>query len=271
MELSLQVKQNGIITANFDEYNAWLDEGLKKYQGLVVTEEQLPECKKMRAELNKVEKAINERKVAIKKEFMKPYTEFENETKALMKKVSDCSRAIDEQIKAYEQKEADAKYQRIKAWWEENGEYAPFERVYDERFLNKSVSDKAWQDSLNTAILNFRADIQVIENMPEEQRAFMRDDYITTLSLSRSMQNWQFYQEQKKRIEAQMAKETEAEPADADEEPVPVPEEPEQHYTIEVFATKKQIEQLGRYIALQMGLRCTVTAKREEWDDGLPF
>ena len=84
MELALTVKQIGIITANFDEYNKWLDAGLKKYQGIVVTEDQIPECKKMRAELNKVEKAINARKVEVKKEFMKPYTEFEEQTKALM-------------------------------------------------------------------------------------------------------------------------------------------------------------------------------------------
>ena len=272
MELALTVKQIGIITANFDEYNKWLDEGLKKYQGIVVTEDQIPECKKMRAELNKVEKAINARKVEVKKEFMKPYTEFEEQTKALMKKISDCSKAIDDQIKAFDEREKHEKYERMEAWWQEHGNTVPFERVFDDRLLNKSVTEKGWTDTLKAKVNEFEEDLKLINAMPEEQKAFMADDYVMTLSLQQSLANWQFHVERQKRIEEAMKREAETK-EEPKEEPKPVeakPEEPEE-YEIEVLATSTQMEQIKRFLSVQMGVRCTVRVKRTAWDDGLPF
>lgn len=272
MELALQIKSTGVITANFDEYNAWLDEGLKKYQGIVVTEEQIPDCKKMRAELNKIEKAINSRKVEIKKEFLKPYTEFEEQTKALMKKVSDCSQAIDNQIKAFEEKEKADKYDRIKTWWQENGELVPFEKVYDSRLLQKGVTEKGWQDALNAKVQSFREDVKIIEGMDAEQKAFMMNDYVITLSLAQSMANWQFYQEQKRRIEEQMkAEEKPVEPA----KPIAIEPKPEekkeevQKVTFEMDMTDSQIQAV-RNLLDRMGVKYYISYQHS-WDDGLPF
>ena len=121
-------------------------------------------------------------------------------------------------------------------------------------------------------LLEFEEDLKLINAMPEEQKAFMADDYVMTLSLQQSLANWQFHVERQKRIEEAMKREAETK-EEQKEEPKPVeakPEEPEE-YEIEVLATSTQMEQIKRFLSVQMGVRCTVRVKRTAWDDGLPF
>lgn len=254
--------ENREIKANFEEYEAYLQEALKPYRGLVVEDDQIADCKKIRAYLNKAEKAINARKIEIKKAFMKPYTEFENETKKLMSMISECSSQIDEQIKDYEERQKQARYNRMEAWWKEHGILVPFEKVYNPTFTNLSVSEKAWEDHLTATVQNIASDLEVIENMEEAKRAFLMADYPETLSVSGSLRNYEAYAEKQKRIEEYQK------PAEE------LPEEPSvetNDYEIEIFnATEKQAEQVKKFISMQLGLRCSVHVKHD-WNDGFPF
>ena len=54
-------------------------QAVKKYDGLVVTPETLAECKASRAELNKLIKALNKKRIDIHKEYEKPYNEFKEQ------------------------------------------------------------------------------------------------------------------------------------------------------------------------------------------------
>ena len=68
-------------------------------------EEIITTAKSDRATLNKVAKAINDEKIRIKKEVLKPFEDFENKCKELQSIITDASNSIDTQEKAFEEKE----------------------------------------------------------------------------------------------------------------------------------------------------------------------
>lgn len=199
MDLIVKVEGRDI-KANFDEYNAWLDEALKPYRGLVVQDEQVPDCKKIRAELNKAEKAINARKVEIKKEFMKPYTEFENETKKLMSKIAEVSGEIDSQIKDYEDRLKESRRAWMRKWWEEHGIVVDYDAIHNEDLVKLSVSEKAVVNWLETKKANIEADMVIVADMPEEEKNFVMDDYMENADLPQAIRNYKEWKERSDRL-----------------------------------------------------------------------
>lgn len=77
-ELKFNVVQSiGEITANFDEFKNQVSQELEKYKSKEFTEDTKKDAKKDLAELRKKKAAVNERRIEVKKEYMKPYDEFE--------------------------------------------------------------------------------------------------------------------------------------------------------------------------------------------------
>lgn len=93
------------IESNFNEVKESLELILKGYQGLTFDENEVKSAKKSRAELNKLKKAINDKKITVKKEYLAPYTDFENKVKILMGLVDEPCLLIDTQVKGFEEKQ----------------------------------------------------------------------------------------------------------------------------------------------------------------------
>ena len=69
-EINLLVEQkDGSIETNFEEIKAALAAGLEEYKGMVFTAESQPEAKRTVASLRKLKKAMNDRRIEIKKKF----------------------------------------------------------------------------------------------------------------------------------------------------------------------------------------------------------
>jgi argininosuccinate lyase len=83
MELEMKTKLAEVmpkqIEFNYAPLKAELAEQLAYYKALVVTEESAKVAKSDLAKLRKLKESLNAKKISIKKEFMAPYTAFENE------------------------------------------------------------------------------------------------------------------------------------------------------------------------------------------------
>ena len=67
-EINLLVEQkDGSIETNFEEIKVALAAGLEEYKGMVFTAESQPEAKRTVASLRKLKKAMNDRRIEIKK------------------------------------------------------------------------------------------------------------------------------------------------------------------------------------------------------------
>lgn len=203
--LEVRVEQKlGLLNWNFEELNAQLDAQLEKYRGLTFTDDQMPEAKKTRATLNRVAKEINDRKIAVKKEFCEPYERFEDQAKILIGKIKDVSGAIDQQVKDYETAKKDAKRKQISDWWKLNGDAnVPIEKVFDERWLNTTCSDARWKSELEETKTRIRNQIYTITMMAEdvgpEKLDFLLAEYMKKLSLEDAVSAWKEHEEAVKR------------------------------------------------------------------------
>ena len=75
----------GVVTFdNFEEIKAWLAERLEGYKNLVYNENSLKLAKADKAELNRLKRALDERRKEIKKLYMEPYLAIEAQIKELL-------------------------------------------------------------------------------------------------------------------------------------------------------------------------------------------
>lgn len=242
--LEVRVEQKlGLLNWNFEELNQQLDAQLEKYRGLTFTDDQMPEAKKTRAALNKVAKEINDRKLAVKREFCAPYEQFETQAKSLIGKIKDVSSEIDQQVKDYEEAKKQQKRQQIEDWWKENGKKTiPLAQIFDQRWLNTTCSDSEWQGDLHQICEKTTRDLATITGLHEdghpEKVDFLIEHYMKTLDLSATLAAWSDHvraqeraREERERIEREKAR-REAERAEmaarrAEAEGLAEPEEPQ--------------------------------------------
>lgn len=232
--LEVRIEQKlGILNWNFEELNRQLDVQLEKYKGLTFTDDQMPEAKKTRAALNKVAKEINDRKIAVKKEFCAPYTEFEEQAKQLIRKINDVSGEIDAQVKDYEEQQRADKRKRIEAWWAENGKHTvELEKIWKDSWLNTTCSDEKWKRELEAEKVRISNEIYTLSLMADKERPekldFLLREYMKTLDVRRTTDAWEESERaakqaeiEKERLEQERLR-REAEQAEVAAKPAPV-------------------------------------------------
>lgn len=204
-ELEVRVESKvGLLNWNFEQLNEQLDIQLKKYQGLQFSSEEMQEAKKTRAKLNSVAKQLNDEKIKRKKEFCKPYDDFADQVKQLTAKIKACSDGIDVQIKAYEEARKAEKKKEIEEYWNQFklALPIPFEKVFEEKYLNATCSSAQWQADLESKRKQIDNDLTNIAFTKDiDQLNFMSVDYLKTLNLSTTLSNWHEHVEQLKKAE----------------------------------------------------------------------
>ena len=165
-------QQPGRIRFNYDDIEAMLREKLAFYKGAVVTEEGKTAAKKEVAYLRKLKKEIDDRRKAVKKEWLQPYDEFNAKVMALLAMTDEPILLIDEQVKAFDEKQRQEKREKIRDLYEElvgeAREYLSFERAYVPSWENVSTTMKKVREELQAKIDTVNKDILTISSMQSE-------------------------------------------------------------------------------------------------------
>jgi len=104
MELTILKKQLPEIDINFEEVKAQLEENLKAYETLVVTEENLKDSKKTQRDLAGLKKKVDTYRKDIKKEMSEPIKLFEDKCKELVGIIEDTEKPIKAGIEVFNDK-----------------------------------------------------------------------------------------------------------------------------------------------------------------------
>jgi len=230
-EINLLVEQkDGSIETNFEEIKVALAAGLDEYKGMVFTAESQPEAKRTVASLRKLKKAMNDRRIEIKKTFMAPYTNFEAQVKELDKLIDEPIDFISGQIEEFERRRVEAKkamiceiYTGIMAEHGTVMEYLPLDRIYDSRWENSTTTQKAITEAITAHVEHVEKDLNTIRAMESEFEDKGLAKYKATLELSDAIATMNQYQKQKEEILRRQAEEEQRKAALVHEEPV-VPE-----------------------------------------------
>ncbi len=230
-EINLLVEQkDGSIETNFEEIKVALAAGLEEYKGMVFTAESQPEAKRTVASLRKLKKAMNDRRIEIKKTFMAPYINFEAQVKELDKLIDEPIDFISGQIEEFERRRVEAKkamiceiYTGIMAEHGTVMEYLPLDRIYDSRWENSTTTQKAITEAITAHVEHVEKDLDTIRAMESEFEDKGLAKYRATLELSDAITAMNQYQKQKEEILRRQAEEEQRKAALVHEEPV-VPE-----------------------------------------------
>ena len=190
-QFELQPLKTPPIVWNFDEIKVELENEMRKFKGLVYTDDNIKEAKKDRALLNKVVKELNDKKIAVKKEYCAPLEVFENQVKELQAIVNDVNAEIDGAVKEYEERKRAEKAEQIKEAFETIFADIPDEitlaMIENPKWMNASVTMKEVEDNLKAKAIMIREDLAYIDRMDATQRLAVRFDYLRTLSLSTAL------------------------------------------------------------------------------------
>lgn len=157
---------------NHEEIKKEVSEKVSYYANLVYTEDQIKEAKADRAKLNKFVQALESKRKEIKKQCMQPYEDFEKKMKEITGIVNESIKAIDDQVKGYEEQKKQEKQDQIKAFFQSMPKIEGFEelklsQIWDNRWLNASVSLKKVQDEISTICGEVKESIDMLSNLPE--------------------------------------------------------------------------------------------------------
>ena len=286
-QLEVRVDQQiGLLNWNFEELNRQLDIQLAKYDGLTFTESEMTQAKKVRANLNKVAKVINDRKIEVKKQFCEPYDRFADQAKVLVGKIQTVSGKIDQQVKDFEQKQKAEKKEQIRSYWEQIGiPQIDLGQIWDEKWLNASVRIDQVKKEIDRIKDGIQNDLAAIAQMsPPEKVDWCLTSYLRTLDIGQTLSAWEEYQRQIKRVEeiraqqeaekaAREAKAAEVEeiPASATDDAKTAQNEPQAPktatrwvYTIEFKGSAEEMRRLGEQLRSLEWLNWKVINRKKE-------
>lgn len=142
----------------YDDLKKQLEEDVSKYQNYIVTQDTLDFDTKLRAELNKKAKAIDDKRKEIEALISAPIKEFKNKCDVLKNLYVEVSKNIDIQIKKFEEDRKKIKRdeinQLIYKLSSELGLKDKYRELleFDERYLNKTYSIEEVQKDLSSKI-----------------------------------------------------------------------------------------------------------------------
>lgn len=208
----------GTIECNMDETRAYLEGVVKAYDGAMFSEESKREAKGELASLRKMKDALEGRRKEVKAEWLKPYEEFEKQAKELVTLINQPISLIDMQIKEMEKRRKEEKRGKICEFFGDIAsdilECVSLEKIYDSRWENASVTEKAWKSDVSNAVQKIRNDIDVIKMNRSDALPQALETYKTSLNLGMALSVIQTYERQKEDILRRQEEKRKAEEAE---------------------------------------------------------
>jgi len=213
LKTDLEKSLPAAIDFNFEQLKSELANSLKKYETLVVTKETIKDGKSKKSDLNRLKKALNSQRIAIKNKCMEPYALFEAKVKELTGMIDEAVDAIDKQVKEFDEIKRQEKQQEIESIYTANvgdlKKLLSLERLWNPRWMNATYKIADIENEIKQAISKASNDIGIIKAMHAPCEVSMISTYIKTLDMSAAMAEKARHEELQKRIEErQKAKES---------------------------------------------------------------
>lgn len=225
------------IETNFDEVRDWLAKVTEPYTKMVVTEDAISDAKKNLAALRKVKDQIEVQRKAVKKEWMKPYEEFERDKAKVLTGILDEAIAnIDGQVKDYDTRHKEQKMAELKEYFERAcvergiGAFLTWDSIKNPKWANATFSEEDAQNAISEIILETARDVDYIAGSGSPHVAAMLEEYRKSHSLRSALDletRLKAIQKAEERKKAERVAETfreEEEAADAQDENLTAPE-----------------------------------------------
>lgn len=164
----------GKLTTNIKEIKANVERALPMYDISNYSSDDIPKCKADKALLNKAAKALDDKRKELEKAWNKPFEEFKATCNETCKLIKNAVSLIDGIIKEDEERGKKAKLEEIQRLAEKLGvEDAGIllERIFDKKWLNKSVSMKSIEKAITEKVETVMRDLETLKSFAEDYDA----------------------------------------------------------------------------------------------------
>ena len=207
---TMELKINAVtlpetISFNYEELKNELIEKTAKYETMVYSDDQIKLAKEDRANLNKLKKALNDERIRQEKEYMQPFNVFKAQINEIISIIDKPILMIDGQVKEFEEAQKKEKLEQCKLIFEATAhpEWLQFEQIFNQKWLNASVTQKAITEEIDTAIETINNNISALQILPEFSFEAI-EVYKTTLDINKALEEGKRLAEiQKKKAEAE--------------------------------------------------------------------
>ncbi|MBO5969257.1 MAG: DUF1351 domain-containing protein [Clostridia bacterium] len=222
LELKLSEIKVAPVQFNYEELKKEVAERTKPYKGLIVEEDSIPMAKTDLANLRKLEKAIDDRRKAVKKEYNAPYMEFEAKIKDILSDIQEAEMNIDSQVKAFEKRVEDEKRKKIETFYAlafgELTRDVDFETIYNPKWLNKGYKMSDIEEEIAALANDLRDNIETIKGLKTSHEASLLNMLFHTLNIVEVMKQHNVLTAYEERAKAEQARlEAEKAKAEADD------------------------------------------------------
>ena len=186
--LSLIIKEKtlGNLVTNAKDIKAYVAEKLKEYSVDNYAGD-AKQAAKDKAEINAAIKTLNDRRIALEKEWNMPFAEFKNVIAETCDMMKTASGKLDLIVKAKEEEEkAQKKAQIVELWNGKNFNLVPLDRVFNAKWLNKTTKLSTVDADIDTIIKNITGDLASLDAFGEDT-AILKDLYLSTLNLQQTL------------------------------------------------------------------------------------
>lgn len=231
---------------NYQELKKEIAEKTLPYKGLIVTEDAIPVAKTDLANLRKLEKAIDDRRKTVKKEYNAPYMEFEAKVKDILSDIQEAEANIDSQVKAFEKKVDDEKYAKIRQFFEltfhDFLKDVDFDTVYNPKWLNKGCKMSDIEEEIAASANRLYADVEVVKGLKSPHESSLLQTLFHRLDLGEALKQHNILVEfDERRKAAEQAKQEQVVTPEEKTDPTPSQESTEQ-FIVDTPAPLQQID-----------------------------
>lgn len=265
--------ENGI--ENFASVKAKALEDVAVFKGIVISEDNLEEAPKWRAELNKKAKRISDFRIAFEKDYKKRIEKSTSQLKELASIYTEASNNIDSQVKDFDDKRKQEKIEQIQqifedvfSEWKTIFNVSKIESFSDGKWMNKGTSldsIRKFMTDTKSKIENGISSIRGLKSKYEQEmiHAFLqRLDMSDALNRKTQLEDFEEQMNAKKRAEESAKEESQQSVQENIQDTVHVEEnvkeeakeEPIYRLQFAVYGTKEQLRVVANFIK-DSGLR----------------
>lgn len=171
----VQVKKGTIKFEQFEELKKQAIQVSEWMQTVDTSEENIKEVKKVIANGRKAVKSLNDRRIEIKNNYMKPYLEFEEKIKEISGVIDEAESKLKVKVKEFEDAERAEKHEMVKKIYDfvmtdKVKSVAKFDWFMDQRFLNKTMSIDKIQVMAEKFNERIEEELKTIEEMEDAEK-----------------------------------------------------------------------------------------------------
>lgn len=260
----------GVLVTNIDELEEFVASKLVEYTPANYRGDS-DAAKKDRATLNTSKKTVSAKRIEIIKKAMARFKidDFETRCKKVEKYIDTAALALDAIVKVKEEEEKRVKRTQIEEYWKcQNFDLVSLDKIFDQKWLNKTVKNKDIYEEIEKKIAGIYTDIKTLESLgiDADSLSILKPFYLETLDIGRAVQQWNTIKENRERLAREEADRKEREEAKAKREA-------QEELAHEEIAAQES-EPMAEIAAQAMGVKfeadpeetftCTFTGKRSD-------